>query len=176
MRPSRSGEARKAGWPGKCRLSQDVPLSPRRNFDLLNPRHLIAFCHLAFGLICLHRPNLDQFTRAYAPFGDLERWGWALVALAVLLLLSPRGSVVLMAAQLVSSTTLFAIVALLTAGFGPLPTAGFGAVLGVASLLLFVRTFAYWLHTQRWFCKLLERPPGWARRIKERNEKVKNDG
>lgn len=131
---------------------------------LLHPRLIIAGCHLAFGLVCLHRPNLERLFIAYRPFGDVEPWGWALLALAGLLVISPARSLVLMLAQLASATVLFAIGLLLSFGAGLLPTAGMAFWLGAVSLLLFRQTVGEVLDSWLWFQHLQERPPEWLAR------------
>ncbi|WP_407572156.1 hypothetical protein [Deinococcus altitudinis] len=134
-------------------------------FSLLYARVIVALCHLGFAGVCLIRPNLEMLFKAYRPFGDIELWGYGLGVLSVLLLVSRRGSLWLMLLQFISAVTLFTIAQLLTSGVGLLPTAGSITVLGVISLLLVGKTFQYWLPTSRHYARLMQHPPGWARRM-----------
>ena len=134
-------------------------------FSLLNPRVMIAGSHMFFAVVCLIRPNLELLFKAYRPFGDVEKWGWALLLLALLLVLSRRGSIFLMVAQFISAVALFTIAQLLTSGVGLLPTAGSLTFLGIVSLLLVGKSFQYWLPTSRHYAHVMANPPAWARRL-----------
>lgn len=139
-------------------------MNAESRFNLLNPRVITAAGHAAFASICLLRPNLDSLLRAYEPFGNITAWGVGTGFLALILLLSPRASLLLMVAQLLSAVVMFTIGGLLTLGAGLLPTAATIVVLGLVSLLLFARTFGHWCETQDWYWDLRARPPEWVKR------------
>lgn len=143
---------------------------------LLDERLIIAGSHAAFATICLLRPNLDSIFRAYEPFVNMTAWGVGLSALAVVLLLAHRASLLLMIAQLVSAMAMFTIAGLLTLGVGLLPTAAVTAWLGFISIVLFTRSFGEWLETQEWYWRRRSTPPrwlekkAWFRRLRDRVE------
>lgn len=133
-------------------------------FHPLHPRNMIVLAHAGFALGCFNRPNLNELLRAYEPFGNMNVWYVGLWALAAVLLLSPRASLLMMAAQLVSAVVLFTIAGLLTLGVGVLPTAITLAGLGFSSLLLFRRALGEWLDLQDWWRDARETPPAWLTR------------
>jgi len=143
---------------------------------LLNQRLTIAGSHAAFAFVCLLRPNLDLIFRAYQPFQNVTAWGVGLGALAVVLLMAHRASLLLMIAQLISSCAMFTVAGLLTLGVGIIPTAAVTAWLGFISIVLFARTFGEWLSEQDWYWDRRARPPQWLerrewfRRLRDKSE------
>ena len=140
------------------RRATDRPATYGR-FNLLNPRNITALAHLGFGAVCLFRPNLDELFRSYAPFGNIPAWGVGMLLLGLVLVLAQRGSLLLMAAHLLSAICLWTIGGLLTAGAGLLPASTFAFGLGFTSLLLFRKTFADFLEGWPRYQQWREHPP-----------------
>ena len=145
----------------------EEPATPRKRFNILDPRYIIAVVQAGFGGMLLWRPNLSAFSATYLAFGNLEAWAIALLAIAAGLLLSARHSVGLMFWHLASAMSIFTISILVSLNYGPNTGTTTYFVLGWVSMLLFAKTFQHWLRERLWFGAVAARPPGWVRRREE---------
>jgi hypothetical protein len=111
-------------------------------WDLLNPTNILATLLGGMALVVYHRPSMPFLYQGYSQFTQImpwEWWGWTALAIAVLLLLSPRDGALRLLAHSLCGTYMLAV------------AASFGS--------------ANWAAQSSWWARAVRRPPRWLRRL-----------
>jgi hypothetical protein len=137
-------------------------------WDLLNPTNILATLLGGMALVVYHRPSMPFLYQGYSQFTQImpwEWWGWTALAIAVLLLLSPRDGALRLLAHSLCGTYMLAV----AASFGSANGIAFGVttftILAGVSGLLFARTAVHWAAQSSWWARAVRRPPRWLRRL-----------
>lgn len=134
---------------------------------ILGPRNVTAYIHLGFAAVLLLRPHLFELQLPWRGFLTVMPQTWWMVSalvVAVLLLISPRGSKRLMLAQFLSGTLYITISGVISTPSGINTGSSTYLILGAVALLMLARTGVQVLARTGRGQHLLAHPPAWARR------------
>lgn len=148
-------------------------------WDPVNPTNIIAAVLIGWAWWPYHRPFMSEFASSYSAFGAVMPWawwGWLAFAAAMLLLFTPRASVWRLLAHLLASAYLGAV----AYSFGRATGGGAGvstnSILSYVSLVLCARTAVHLAAGSSWWARLVDRPPGWLRRLARIEDGQGQDG
>lgn len=125
-------------------------------------RVLVICVHFGWAAAVYHKPNAPLLYQSYKAFTDFAPWqtfGWAALAIALLMLLSRPGTVAAQSACFLSSIFFFTVVAAIGRGVGFTTGVATYSILAFASLALFALDFRGWFSQRDWVKRLIANPP-----------------
>lgn len=151
-------------------MSRDYSISPR---DPLHPSNIVTAVLLGFAFSVYHRPHITEILPSYQAFDNLmpwSWWGWTALSIALLMLVTPRGSGWRLVAHAAAGTFWLAVAGAFASGVGVTSAVTTYTLLACVSGVLFARSAVYWQSHCAWWRRLVSDPPRWLRRLAQVGE------